>query len=191
VRRRLGWIVVVLALLPSGCSEAPQKEIDQAQAAVDGAKNAGAESYAADEYNAAVTALQKSRDAVNQRDYREALNYAIDARQRASEAAKQAVTRKARAQAEAEKLITDCSARASQLDTRIKVAEDAHVPTRDLRSVRTTLADAESALQETRASMDAGNYAEVVTALTEVRRKLDAAIGAVDALRQRPPRRHR
>ena len=181
----------MLALLPSGCSEPPQKEIDQAQAAVDGAKIAGAESYAAEEFNAAVTALQKSRDAVGQRDYREALNYAIDARQRATEAAKQAITGKARAQAAAEKLVTECSARASQLDTRIKVAEDAHVPPRELRSVRTTLADAESALQETRAPMAAGNYAEVTTALTEVRRKLDAAIEAADALRQRPPRRRR
>ena len=181
----------MLALLSSGCSEPPQKEIDQAQAAVDGAKNAGAESYAADEYNAAVTALQKSRDAVTQRDYREALNYAIDARQRGADAAKQAVAGRTRAHAAAEKLVTECSARASQLDTDIRVAEGAHVAPRDLRSVRTTLADAQSALQETRNSMDAGNYAEVVTALTEVRRKLDAAIAAVDALRQRPPRRRR
>jgi len=73
----------------------------------------------------------------------------------------------------------------TQLDTRIKVAEGARVPPRDLRTARTTLADAESALQETRKSMDAGNYAEVVTSLTEVRRKLDGAITAVDTLRQR------
>ncbi len=79
----------------------------------------------------------------------------------------------------------------SQLDTDIKVAEGAHVPSRDLRSMRTTLADAETALQEARKSMNAGNYAEVMTSLTEVRRKLDAAVAAVDALRQRPPRRRR
>jgi len=181
----------VVALTLSGCSEPPQKEIDQAQAAIDGAKAAGAETYAADEYAAAVTALQKSHGSVDQRDYREALNYAIDARQRAADAAKQAIAGRTRAKASAEKLVTECSARASQLDTDIKVAEAAHVLPRDLRSARTTLADAETALQEARTSMEAGNYAETTTALTEVRRKLDGAIAAVDALRQRPPRRKR
>ena len=185
MRRRLSWIVFVVALAPSGCSEPPQKEIDQAKAAIDDAKAAGADGYAADEYNSAVTALQKAHDAVDQRDYREALNFAIDARQRASEAARQTAIAKAHSRTAAEKLVTDCSARVTQLDTRIKVAEGARVPPRDLRTARTTLADAESALQETRKSMDAGNYAEVVTSLTEVRRKLDGAITAVDTLRQR------
>ena len=35
VRHRFRWIVALLALLLSGCSEPPQKEIDQAQAAID------------------------------------------------------------------------------------------------------------------------------------------------------------
>jgi len=190
VRRRFSRVVLVLALL-SGCSEPPQKEIDQAQAAIDAARSAGAEAYAADEYNAALTALQKSHGAIDQRDYREALNYAIDARQRATDAAKQAGIAKSHMRSAAEKLVTDCSARVTQLDTDIKVAEGARVASRDLRSPRTTLADAQTALQEARTSMEAGNYGEVVTGLTEVRRKLDAAIAAVDALRQRPPRRRR
>jgi len=191
VPRRLSRFVILLALVLSGCSEPPQKEIDQAQAAIDAAKAAGADTYAADEYNAAVTALQKSHASVDQRDYREALNYAIDARQRATEAAKQAGIAKGHTKAAAEKLVTDCSTRISQLDTDIRVAEGAHVSPRDLRSARTTLADAQNALQETRTGMEAGKYAEVLSALTEVRRKLDAAIAAVDTLRQRPPRRRR
>jgi hypothetical protein len=183
--RRLTRIVVVVALALYGCSEPPQKEIDQAQAAIDAAKASGAEAYAAEEYNAAVTALQKAHESVDQRDYREALNFAIDARQRAGEAAQETATAKANSRAAAEKLVTDCSARVSQLDTGIRVAEGVRVPPRDLRTARTTLADAQSALQETRKSIDAGNYAEVVTSLTEVRRKLDGAIAAVDTLRQR------
>ena len=191
MRRRLSCFVILLALVLSGCSEPPQREIDQAQAAIDAAKTAGADTYAADEYNAAVTALQKSHASVDQRDYREALNYAIDARQRATDAAKQAGVAKGHTKAAAEKLVTDCSTRVSQLDTDIRVAAGARVAPRDLRSARTTLADAQNALQETRIAMEAGKYAEVLSALTEVRRKLDAAITAVDALRQRPPKRRR
>lgn len=181
----------MLALFFSGCSEPPQKEIDQAQAAIDAAKTAGADTYAADEYTAAVSALQKSHASVDQRDYRQALNYAIDARQRASDAAKQAGIAMGHTRAAAEKLVTECSTRVSQLDTDIRVAEGARVPPRNLRSARTTLADAQNALQETRIAMEAGKYAEVASALTEVRRKLDAAVASVDALRQRPPRRPR
>jgi hypothetical protein len=191
VRRRFSRVVLILALAFSGCSEPPQKELDQAQAAIDAAKSAGADTYAADEYGAAVTALQKSHAAVDQRDYREALNYAIDARQRAGESAKQAGIAKGHTKTAAEKLVTECSTRVSQLDTDIKVAEGARVAPRDLRSPRRTLADAQNALQETRRSMEAGKYAEVASALTEVRRKLDAAIVAVDALRQRPPKHRR
>lgn len=180
-----------MALTLSGCSEPPQKEIDQAQAAIDGAKATGADTYAADEYNAAVQALQKSHTSVDQRDYREALNFAIDARQRADEAVRQAATAKAHSKTAAEKLVTDCTTRVRQLDTDLRMADGARVPPRELRTARTTLTDAESALQETRSSMDAGNYAEVVTSLTEVRRKLDGAIRAVDTLRQRQGRRRR
>jgi predicted S18 family serine protease len=191
VRRWNTRICLLFALLLAGCSEPPQKEIDQAQAAIDAATTAGADRYAADEFTAATTSLQKAHDSVDQRDYRSALSYAIDARQRAAEATKQAATGKALAKRTADQLVTDCSARISQLDTDIKVAQGARIPARDLRSPRTTLADAQSALQEARSSIDAGNYAEVTTALTEVRRKLNGAIAAVDALRQRPPHRRR
>jgi hypothetical protein len=179
--------VIVLA----GCSEPPQKELDQAQAAIDAAKAAGADQYASEEFTGATTTLQKAHASVDQRDYRTALNYAIDARQRAAEAGKNAATGKAKARHAAEQLVADCSARIRQLDTGIRIAEGAHVASRDLRPVKATLADAQNALQEARSSMDGGNYAEVVSGLAEVRRKLDGAIAATDALRQRPPRRRR
>lgn len=184
-------LALAAVILLAGCSEPPQKELDQAQAAIDAAKAAGADQYAAEEYTGATTTLQKAHASVDQRDYRAALNYAIDARQRAAEAGKDAAAGKAKARRAAEQLVTDCSARLSQLDTGIKVAESARVAPRELRPVKTTLADGQNALQEARSSMDAGNYAEVVSELTEVRRKLNGAIAATDALRQRPPRRRR
>jgi hypothetical protein len=79
--RRL--LVILVVLLTTGCSEPPQKEIDQAQAAVDAARTAGADRYAAADFTAAVSSLDKARAAVEQRDYRQALNYALDSRQRA------------------------------------------------------------------------------------------------------------
>jgi predicted S18 family serine protease len=184
-------LVLCAAFGTVGCSEPPQKEIDQAQAAVDAARSVRADQYATEEYTAAAAALQKAHDAVDQRDYRQALSYAIDARQRASDARRQAEGGRTRARRASEALVTDCSARISQLDTDIKVAADQRIRARDLRPAQTTLGDAANALQEARSSIDAGNYQEVVARLTKVRRNLDAALASVDALRQHPPRKRR
>ncbi|MGH9147869.1 MAG: DUF4398 domain-containing protein, partial [Vicinamibacterales bacterium] len=73
-------IVIAAALLFSACAEPPNKEMDQAQGAIDAARAAGADDYANEQLTSAVSALKQSRDAVTQRDYRSALNYALESR---------------------------------------------------------------------------------------------------------------
>ena len=57
-------MVIFLMLFTAGCSEPPQKEIDQAQAAVDAARTVGADRYATADFTAAVSSLDKARAAV-------------------------------------------------------------------------------------------------------------------------------
>jgi hypothetical protein len=181
----------LLLLLAAGCSEPPQKEIDQAQGAIDAARAAGADKYATDDYTAATSALQKSHDAVAQRDYRQALSYALDARERAQDAARQAADGKARARSAAESAFTEVSARAHQLETRIKTAEAARVPARELQKSRATLAETRKALQEARTAIDTGNYGDVPSMLTTARSQVDAALSEVEGIPQRPVRKRR
>jgi len=155
------------------------------------ARTAGADKYAADEYSAAAIALQKSRDAVAQRDYRLALNYAIDARQRSQDAIKQAGGGRARAQHDADALMTRISALATELQTRLRAAEASRVPLKDLRSARTTVAAVDERLQEARTAIAAGNYDQATTVLTAVREKLDAALHEIEHLPPHPVRRLR
>src|ERR1043165_445912 len=70
---------IVAAVLVTACGDPPNKEMDQAQGAIDAARAAGADRYAATEYTAATDALKRSQDAVGQRDYRQALNEALTA----------------------------------------------------------------------------------------------------------------
>ena len=92
---------IALFVLSAGCSEPPQKEIDRAQQAIDSARAAGAEQYAPDTFAAATAALKQSHEAVDQRDYRLALSRAVDASDRAQEAARERVQiRSARTAAE-------------------------------------------------------------------------------------------
>jgi hypothetical protein len=188
--RRLPAIGLLL-LLAAGCSEPPQKEINQAQGAIDAARAAGADQYAVEEYNAATTALQKSHDAVDQRDYRQALSYALDARERAQDAARQAADGKARARITAEVAFNQISARAQQLEARIKTAEAARVPARELQKSRDTLAKARTALQEARTAIDAGNYSDVASKVSSIRSELDAALTEVEGIPQRPARKRK
>lgn len=185
--RRL-LLLGLLLLAPTGCSAPPQKEIDQAQAAVDLARTAAADRYAADEYEAAAAGLLKSRAAVDQRDYRQALSYAIDARQRAQTAIRRAGEGKAKAQRATAALLADTEARAMRLDSHLAAAGAARAPEKELRGPRAAREDARRALQEARAQIGAGNYEKADELLASVRKKLDPAIAEVEKIRLRPPR---
>jgi hypothetical protein len=186
VRRLLALGLLLLAT--AGCSEPPQKEIDQAQTAVDLARAAGADRFAAEDYTAAVAGLQKARAAVDQRDYNQALSYAIDARQRAADALRQAADATAKARKATDALITAVTARITQLEARLTTAEAARVPVKELRTPRAAIAEAQTRLQEARAEIGAGNYEKAGEILTAVRKKLDATVHDVENIPRHPPR---
>jgi len=152
--------------LTVACSAPPQKEIDRAQQAVDAAKAAGAEQYAPESFTEATTALQQSHEAVNQRDYRLALSRAVDASDRAQEAARAAAENKAKARSQAEAAVNAVNALVMHLQARLKVAEEVRVPSRELAPARATLKESEGALQKARALLAAENYAAAIQAVS-------------------------
>ena len=106
-RVRAARVVCALGLVATiACATPPQKEMDQAEGAITAARAAGAAQYAAEEFTAAEAALRRSHEAVGQRDYRQALNHALDARERAQTAAREAADKKAIARGLAERAIT-------------------------------------------------------------------------------------
>jgi len=192
--RRLAAAIGTLIFL-TACSEPPQKEIDRAQGAIDAARAAGADQYATEPFTAATTAMQQTHEAVTQRDYRLALSRAVDANERALEAARQAADGKAQAQASAQAAIARTMAIARQLSEQLKAAETARVPARDLEAARRVHADAQRALQEARTAMAAGSYLVVISQLQELPAKIAAQTAeltqAIDARSARAPRRRR
>ena len=192
--RRVAVAICTLFLL-TACSAPPQKEIDRAQGAIDAARAAGAEQYAPEPFTAATTAMQETHEAVQQRDYRLALSRAIDANERALEAARQAANGKAKAQSEADAAIARASNAARQLDERLKVAESMRVPARELETARKARADAERALQEARAAVAVSDYSAVnarVGTLTEqITAEMQALNEAIDGRSGRGAKRRR
>ena len=75
--------MLVLVLL-AACGTPPHKEMDQAQGAIDAARTAVDDRYAPDEFRAAERSLTLANEAVSQRDYRLALNHALESREHTS-----------------------------------------------------------------------------------------------------------
>jgi hypothetical protein len=192
--RALPAVLLPLFLL-AACSAPPQKEIDLAQGALDAAGAAGAEQYAPQEYAAARSSLQQAHEAVAQRDYRLALTRALDAHDRAQDAAKGAANGKARARGEAEAAVAAAAAAVAQLRRLIAGAEAARVGRKELAAARRIAADADAAVQKARAAIRSESYLSARDGVKDIPRRIMAEIVALDAETAkrtvRPPRRGR
>jgi hypothetical protein len=190
--RRLGLPLAFAAVLTSlSCGDPPDKELQQARDAIESARGAGADLYASEEFNAAETALKNATDAVDQRDYRLALNRALDARERAQNAAKEAVTRKAQVRADASRALALAGRALADARAKLKSAEAARAPAKVLTPARRAIADADLAVQEARTVFVQGAYAKAIedanaetTLLHSVARDLESAASPSPRRRQ-------
>jgi hypothetical protein len=177
-RTPLAWLLAGL-LGASACAEPPTREINQAQGAIDAARAAGAEQYAADELAAADAALKRAHTAVGERDYRQALSSALDARERARTAARESATKMAQLGRDTAQAI---EAVARDLAA-IRPAVTPKPGTRDAKgdANAAALAAAGTALQEARSALEAGRYTEAMERIAAVREavaRLSAAAAA-------------
>ena len=158
--------VIVSVALMTGCGgDPPNKEIEQARQAIETARAAGAPQYARDEFTAAEGALTHSEAAVVARDYRQALNDALDARDRAQTAAKAAADRKTAARIDVDRALHDAALAIIDARAKLRAAEAAHKP-RALRAVtRREIADAEKHVQEASTLFEKGEYLDAGTLL--------------------------
>jgi hypothetical protein len=184
-------VVIAAALLLSACAEPPNKEMDQAQGAIDAARAAGADEYANEQLTAAVTALKQSRDAVTQRDYRSALNYALESRDRAQNAAKQASEQRATVRGQVERALADLNALLARADRRVTLAESNRAPRRTITATKNVLAPARAAVQKASAAVVRGEYAAAQRDLEGVQARVTAAIAEIEAATPSRPGRAR
>ena len=198
VRRVLPLSTILLSVfLIAACSEPPNKELHQAQGAIDAARSAGAAVYAPEELKGAVDALNRAQDAVGQRDYRLALNHALDSRERAQAAAKRAADERATVRSDAERLLADTTAAISVATVRLKAAEDAHTPAEGTATLRAAIETAHKATEAAGNALAKEDYLVARQQLQGISRAVAAAVESVPppppppapARPSRPPRR--
>lgn len=178
--RRSATTWLLLTLLVTACAEPPNKEINQAQGAIDAARAAGAERYATAPFTAATTSLQQANEAVAQRDYRLALDRALESREQAQNAAREAAETAARTRGEVERAMAEIAGLMAQASSRLAAAEQARVPRTALRAPQQTLANVNGSVQKAGAAMAANDYLGAQPALDGVKLQIQGAIAAID-----------
>jgi hypothetical protein len=173
-------VLLLSALLFTGCAEPPHKEMDQAQGAIDAARAAGAERYAANEYSAATTALKNANDAVVARDYRLALNHALDSREHAQNAAREAADMQGRVRGEVERGLTEIAALVAQANARITAGQRARVPARLFRGPAAEIAAVNAAMQKAGEAIAANDYLAARSALEGVKPRMEKTLAAIE-----------
>lgn len=173
------WALTVGLL--AGCAEPPDKEMDQAQGAIDAARAAGADQYAKTEYEAATTALQNAHQAVAAGDYRLALNYALEGREHAQNAARDTADTKARMRSEIERDLAAVDALVAKAQAQITAAERARIPPRLLRQPAADLAAVGTDLQEPREAVASGDYLRARQSLDGMKQRVEKVVADVTA----------
>lgn len=164
--------VLAVSLIAGGCAEPPQREIDQAQAAIEVAVSAGADRFASEALVGARTALMQARDAVNQRDYKLALSHALDSREKAQTAARAAGEARTALGQQVQASLAAVTALHEKAST--AVADAKGLPRARLRRVRAAESKLTQSVQEARAAVDAQEYDKAQALLAGLSKELEA-----------------
>jgi colicin import membrane protein len=184
-RRLVLSFAVIAAMTGPACGgDPPDKEMQQAQSAIDAARAGGADQYARDEFTAAQDAFKRAQEAVAQHDYRLALNNALDAREQAQTAAKAVAER-----TDAERTLAGATASLNDARARLKAAEAARTSAKTLSASRRAIADGDAAVQKARTAFAQGAYLDAVSTATAATAGLKAAAHDLEAAS--PPAAHR
>jgi hypothetical protein len=183
---------VLVLSLSAACASPPNREIADAQQALNDARDAGAEQYSPESYKAAADAYRLANEAVMTGDYRLALNRALESREHAQTATRTAADGRARARDEAQQILADVTTQAMAVTAQFEAAEKARTMSRAaLRDVREALTSINDDVQKAGAAIDAENYVEAQEVLTGVKMRIEFVNGQFEAARKTQRTRRR
>jgi hypothetical protein len=153
--------------------------MDQAQGAIDAARAVGAERYAAQEFAAATSALAQSNEAVTLRDYRLALNHALESREHAQNAARDAANARVRLRDEYRKALADLAVQLAAANARFQTTQG-RMSRATARELQQSLAGVTGDLQEAGAALTTEDYGGTQPVLLALRGRITEIIAAID-----------
>ena len=134
---------------------------------------------------------KSANEAVEQRDYRLALNNALDSRERAQNAAKMAADGKAAARVDADRAITAAAEGLKSLRAAVAAAEASRTSARVLAGPRSVATAAERQVQEARTAYERGDYQHATTVAGAATEPISAALKDLHVPPAAPAKRRR
>src|SRR5262249_22195392 len=142
-------------------------------------------------FNAAVEALKNAHAAVGQRDYRLALNDALDSKERADNSAKLAIEGKAAAKSAADKALTAANRAVNTADGRLKFRTTAKASPKALADARAALDEAQAHVKDARTAFTGGDYYAALSAASAAAQSAKAANDALETVPATSPAHRR
>lgn len=136
------------------------------------ARTADTTTYAPEELAAAEAALASYDRAVTDRDYRQALGRALEAREKANLAPQVAGERKAQARVQADSLLAECNAVLSTLRTRMTASGASRPTPAQLTRLRQATRATPSQIRLAEALINQQSYKNAIAALTPILQSL-------------------
>lgn len=156
--------VFILAFAFVGCDEVPQQEVDEANAALDAAKQAGADQYVADKYNAAKQALDRATAVVKEEEdamfgnFDEARTLLATAKTAADEAAAAVPAAKESVKQETESILAGVSDEVKKTMDLWRRAPRGKGTREALQLIKADIEAADAAQAEVQAALDSGDF---------------------------------
>jgi hypothetical protein len=172
----LSMILVMFAFV--GCDDVPQQEIDDAKAALDAAKQAEADKYVPDKYNAAKQAMDRAMAVVQEEesamfsDFDEARNLLTTAKTAADEAAAAAPAKKEEVKQAVESALAAIPAEVATTKKMWRTAPRGKGTREALAMMKEEIARTEAMQSQVQAALDGGDYLGAQQKAQEITGKL-------------------
>jgi hypothetical protein len=168
-------LAAVVMVLVVGCAKPPQEEISATQAEMDKARQAQAETWAANELRAADEAMNAAQTEINAqnekwiKNYDKAKELLGKAREDAAKAAEAAVANKEQAKKDAEATLAAADTAVQTAEAALKVAPMTKDSKADLELFKNDLATLRSTLDAAKASFGSEDYKKALESATSVK----------------------
>jgi hypothetical protein len=184
----LVFVSALFVFLLVGCGSPPEEQINTAKAALQAAKDAEADRYVPDKYNAAKSALDGAMTEVKKQDsklmfknFSQAETMLGNATNLAKEAESAAINRKQEIQQQLPQMIDDLNASIMEVKRLMKRAPRTKESLMALQSIQADVQSLENVPQQANNAMKQGDY---ISAYNQVSNGQSKASGLIDELNQ-------
>jgi len=174
--------LALLAVMILSCAKAPEKELQEASAAIEAARTAEADLYVPDLFAEAQANLTEAETLSVAKQYKQAKELALSAKMKADSAAGLAATNKETKRAEAEALLANGQKMLDELNKAIKEAEK-KIAKAKMAPIKNNAKAAEDLLAQTKKLYEGGNYKNAYDQAQMVMRKISDTQNELAALK--------